>query len=383
MSCSYSLVRVTLWGLSVVIAGLAQADRDLRQNYLDSRWAGRGNTGVASVSDASALFYNPSGLAFNRFVRLSMLNPSLSANQNVLTTAETLQDVKDSNESISEKFSPFLGKPMDLRVNVFPSISMPFFSAGVYSSALTAVEYRNPVDPRLDFAYRNDFGLVGGGAIQPIKNLAVGMSLRYVKRSSVEDTISGGLLLGSLEDLATNLQRSGEAFALNVGTQYRMLLSDWQYLSFGLAVEDFGQTQYRNRTGSKPAPRSQGQMINLGLNYGLETALVDFQVMGDYRGFNNDQITKSKKVFMGAELSILKFDLRGGIAQGYWTAGVSMRLLPFLDFDLSSYGEELGYSAGQKENRVWVFALRSGLEINTKSNKPSARRQKFSLDDIK
>lgn len=373
----YALILV--WG-QIFWSSYASA-ANLSPDFRDTRWLGRGNTGVAAITDSTAIFYNPAGLAFNKSVQLSIVNPSFAANKNTVNSYATLQDATQSDDALSDRFSPFLSKPMHLGLNVFPSIAFPHVAFGLYDNFALEAEYNNPVDPRLNFNYINDWGLAAGGGVRILKNLSFGLSMRYVRREAMDATLSGGLLLSSLADLKDTLRRSGEGWALNTGLQYRLPIKESQYLSFGLSVENLGQTTFRNRAGTTADPEKQDQSLNVGFAHGFESAVLDTQLLLDFRGIDQP-ITISKKIFTGAEVSLLKMDWRAGLYQGYWTAGVSLRLLPFIDLDFSSYGEELYNTVGQKENRVYLVSIRSGLAISTEA-KAGRRRQKFSLDDIK
>ena len=58
----YSLIRFLKLMFFLTLSGLTLAGTYKRDDYRDMRWLARGNTGVASVNDATAIFYNPANL---------------------------------------------------------------------------------------------------------------------------------------------------------------------------------------------------------------------------------------------------------------------------------------------------------------------------------
>jgi hypothetical protein len=83
-------------------------------------------------------------------------------------------------------------------------------------------------------------------------------------------------------------------------------------------------------------------------------------------GFDVDQpfdnnVTFFKKIYTGVEANLTPvFSIRGGLAQGYPTFGLGMRLY-LIRADYAFYGEELGKYAGQLVS--WNHAIRFQLGI--------------------
>lgn len=367
------------WGLRgaicLAIPSFAFSNYD---NYRDIRWLGRGNTGIALVNDGSAAFYNPGGIGAIRNYSFTLANPVLAGNQNFVSSFQNLSTLTSGSSSLTSKFSPFLGKPLGLQASAYPNIAVPGFVGGFWDYFDTQLEYRNPVNPQLEVSARNDYGLILGAGKGFNDRLFVGASVRYVRRKVVDTVISGSTLLTASASYLTNLLRNGEGWGFNVGAQYRLPLSASQTFSLGLTVEDLGRTRFVDQKGGA-FPDIQDQKINAGMAYSFRSPVLDGSLLVDVKSLTNSEISTTKKLFTGAEVSLLRMDIRGGFFQGYWTAGLSLRLLPFLDLDFATYAEELDTAAGMRQNRMWLIGMNMGLELQ----KTAKRRQRFDLSGIK
>lgn len=347
-------------------------------NFRDIRWLGRGNTGVAVINDGTSAFYNPGGIGAIENFSFTLANPAVAGNQNFVSSFSELATLSSGSGSITDKFEPFLGKPLGLQAGTFPNIALPGFVAGFWDYFDTQLEYRNPVNPQLQVQSRNDYGIVIGGGKSIKDKIFVGASLRYVRRRVMDTTISGSTLLTASPSYLTSLFGNGEGWGLNVGVQLRQPVNKSQVFSLGLAVEDLGRTRFINRQGGL-APQVQDQKVNVGSAYSFKGSFLDAMVLLDIKRISDPDISYTKRIHMGIEVSLLRTDLRAGFFHGYWTAGASLRLLPIMDIDFATYAEELDTAAGMRQNRMWLVGINMGLELK----KTQKRRQRFDLSTIK
>jgi hypothetical protein len=344
--------------------------------YRDVRWLGRADTGVALISDGSAAFYNPGGLGRNEAFRFSLLNPMLGANRNIYDSAMAF--MSSSPQSISEYLDPFMGVPLAAQANYFPHIQMPNFMVGYFIANSQSMKLTNPVSPSLNIDYRYDRGVILGGGVDIQKKLFLGASLRYHKRSMIKDVLGGATITNaSLESLLENLTL-GEGWGLNLGAQFRHEISETQALNFGVAVQDLGRTTFRSQVLETGAPLTQATYTSVGVAYTGQVPGLSYAVLVDVNNLGQYDESYSKKVQLGAEVAIPGFTFRGGMHQGYWTAGLSTSVLPFLSIDLATYGEELGVAGGQDDNRYYMLGLNIGLDLEHKKR----RKQKYTLDHL-
>ncbi len=353
-----------------------------RDAYRDIRWLGRGNAGLAVIQDGTSVFYNPGGIARNEKFNISILNPYIGANQNAATSYLQFTTLTGGGgETLSERFEPFLGKPLALQGGVFPYVATPNFVGGVYDSLDFSLQFRDPVYPRLEIQARNDYGIVTGyGQSLFNKKLTLGASIRLIRRKIIQENLTAGTLLANSSTLLTTSIRNGDGYGLNLGAQFQHDIGTKHFLALGAAIEDFGFTRFRN-SGAKPLPGRQYQTAGVGGAYGFRSPVVDTTIMLDIKNFMVDTGSFTKKLFMGVEVDLPLADLRAGYYQGYWTAGFSLSVLPLIDLDVTSYAEELDYGSGQRTNRFWMLGIRTGLELKGGA-KGKKKKQKYTLDNI-
>lgn len=87
--------------------------------------------------------------------------------------------------------------------------------------------------------------------------------------------------------------------------------------------------------------------------------------MLDFRDLMHPEYTFNKSLHAGLEFDYspsgwFKTQLRGGINQMYYTAGVTL-LLGIVNIDAVTYGEEVGTKSTKLENRV--YAAKVGMNF--------------------
>jgi hypothetical protein len=367
---------VTWGGLCLPCVLLAQ--NFTRDSYRDVRFLGRGGAGIADVRGGAAAFYNPAGLATSQNFSFVPLEASLGFNKNIYTSFAEISTLTSSGETLSEKFSPLLGKPLALQGSFFPHLSARGLMLGFYDYMDVNIEYRDPVFPRLDLAARNDWGLVAGFGIPLAPNFHIGASIRYMRRRNIEEVLNMASVFNLTGSYLLEIMEKGEAWGLNVGALFRQDLNSRLWLSAGFAVEDVGYTQFKNANRG-PLPNRQAQKMNTGFAAGLKIPAGEAKLLFDIKELNDLEKSYTKKIYTGGELLLPLLTLRGGFYQGYWTTGISTYVLPGLELDLVTYGEELDSAAGLREARYWMLGLRTSLDMKKKS---SGRKQRFTLDHL-
>jgi hypothetical protein len=132
--------------------------------------------------------------------------------------------------------------------------------------------------------------------------------------------------------------------------------------SVGLTINNIGATKFPTHFGSdKNVISDQFRLkrsVGMGSKFELPSGwhfskwIFAFDVNG--LGLNG---TLFKKVHLGTEAWLFNFfGLRGGINQGYFTFGLTLNV-PIMQIEFFTYGEEIGESAGSKEDR------RLGLQL--------------------
>jgi hypothetical protein len=370
-------------GRSFVILGLGLAALPASaaytaENYRDVRWLGRGNAGVAVAAGGASAFYNPAGLADTQDVSFNLLDFSLGTNNHAINSVQEISTLTSSGTTLGEKFQPLLGKPMALQGSFFPHIQVPGFLLGYYNYLSVDVEYRNPVYPELGLDARRDWGIVLGAATHWRKKVFFGASLRYVKRTTLDEKLTAASIFDLDASYLRTLMITGDAWAINAGVKVKESIGANGWAALGLAVEDLGQTRFKNNDLDALAPEPQNMKINVGTAYGMKAGgSAEVALLFDIRRVNERNESYSKKLYMGTEAGIGWIMARAGLYQGYWTLGLTTDIGIGM-LDVATYGEELGAAAGQRGSRVYVAGLRMGLDgVFGKRSKPRKKQQQI------
>ncbi len=137
-------------------------------------------------------------------------------------------------------------------------------------------------------------------------------------------------------------------------------------LTFGLTVHNvlggsFSKSKLVNKEATE-TPTKMYRVIDVGSQYVL-TELGDLTIrsMIDFRDMLHPEVTFNKSFHAGVEFDYspsgwFKTQLRGGVNQMYYTAGVTL-LLGVLNIDAVTYGEEVGTPSNKLENRVYAAKI--------------------------
>lgn len=330
--------------------------------YSGVRQAGMGGAYVGVVNDEGAILQNPAALGKIRDVTFNLLNPQVQGSFtatdsfNINNYASALDP-----QSILDALNKVKGTPYSVRGNVFPSIIMPNFGAGVYGN----VRYDALVDSagtnfQLDYA-RDIAGAIGyslrffGGVFK------LGFNGRVVDRTEISQTLaanSTGLTLDSLKRSGMGLG-SDIGMILTIPTAWLPSIAavahDVGGTSFGLGSGMFGATTYRpaDVKTKVDVALSLFPIVSKRSRLTLTVEARDVVTIGE----ESDAL---KRFRLGTELNVADFFfLRAGVHQRYWTAGIEFAT-PYFQLQGASYGEEVGTSSATIEDRRWVgsFAIR-------------------------
>jgi len=327
--------------------------------YSGVRQAGMGGAYVGVVNDEGAILQNPAALGKIRDVTFNLVNPQVqgsfkatdSFNINNYASAVDPQSILDALNKVK-------GTPYSVRGNIFPSIIMPNFGAGVYANTrYDAIVDSTGTDFKFDYV-SDVAGAIGyslrffGGVVK------LGFNGRVVDRTEISQTLpanSTGLSLASLK-------RSGMGLGSDIGMIVTMptawlpsiaaVVHDVGGTSFGLGNGMFGSTTYR--------PADVKTKVNVAISafpivskrsrLTLTVEARDVVTLGE----ESDAL---KRYRLGTELNVADFFfLRAGVHQRYWTAGIEFAT-PYFQLQGASYGEEVGTSSGNIEDRRWVGAF--------------------------
>jgi hypothetical protein len=204
------------------------------------------------------------------------------------------------------------------------------------------------------------------------------VAVKYISRTEINQNVGGDSLLQASADIMNNIVRKGQGWGVNTGAMARLPVTAAATVGLGVAMEDAGYTKFRSNADPLHKLDRQDMIINTGTSFEYDSKFFASKLLWDMRQINDNKLNVTKKIFLGSEISLLKTDLRGGFYQGYWTAGITIRIIPLLAFTATSYGEELDSSAGGRENRVYLVGI--SLGGSAQGFGKNGKKQKLSLD---
>lgn len=327
--------------------------------YNGARQLGMGGATIAVVNDETALITNPAALGKLRSKFVTVVDPELH------TGEHTAQIIKEKDYNLMKTFDPQdllevlranPDKPYHLKLNLFPSIVLPNFGFGVLANYNYDAEVLSASN-EFHLRYRNDISVLLGYNFRFFDGrVKLGFNLRYTNRAEMDDLFpdsSSGLDF-------KNLVNEGTAVGSDIGL---ILTAPWQYLpTLAAVVRDVGDTSYTLGSGmlysGRPLPEKTKQTIDVGASISpILGKNSRWQLAAEFRDIttdDDDEVAK-RRLHYGMELNFYdKLFMRGGLNQGYWTAGFEIAS-QVLQFQVATYGEEIGTKDATREDRRYVF----------------------------
>jgi hypothetical protein len=349
--------------LSLLILGLSLpvTARERMEFFNGARSLGMGGAQVAVVNDETALIANPAALGRLKDYFLTVVDPEVSINGNTERVVGTdVMGFLDPQEVLTE----LNGRPADLRFHqsaqVFPSFVLRNFGIGLYNRYQTDA-FVDSTSSQYNFRHRNDLAVVMGFNI-PIweGRIKLGVTGRGVNRTEVDRT---DLPTNSTGLAISNLATSGFGVGADVGL---MFTAPVRWLPTLAAVyRDVGNTSYSYSDGlfldTATDPETTPGTLDVGFSvqpifgknnrFLLSAELRDVMVKLEDKD-TEDELTR--RLHYGFEVNFKDiFFLRGGMNQGYYTAGLELAVMNY-QLQFATYGEEVGTRDNEKEDRRYV-----------------------------
>ena len=353
-------LRYILFWLVLLLPGMAQADAVNNEWYSSLRALSMGNIGVASSDGTSeAMFYNPAALARIKRTVVEYFNLQMEFGKDIFGISENQKNYGKNTDlsSILPQLEKHPGSVSYLGASSFPNFHAENLEFGVlgkiekwsyYDGQTLTYHSRVVIMPTLGMS----LGLFGN-------RIKLGVAGRAIQLTENDKAVT------TLKNIGYNLDaQEGFGFGVDAGV---LLSLPWAMLpSLGAVARNIGGTRFISAapwgiaTGTVIRPAPLRMTIDGGFalfpKLGRTTVLT---IAIDYRDILN-RLGESKKRWpnVGGELAVYKtLFLRGGVSQGYWTAGIGLGAKNGT-LDLGTYGEELTNHFQGKENRR--FALKFG-----------------------
>jgi len=362
--CRRNGVKVLLMALSLALPFTARAGETREQQLIlgdntdrifiqGIRPLGMGGAGVAVADDDNALFYNPAGLG--RITRWQFTFPYFLLGTDTRSFDQALFWAKHYNEfsqfpDVSpETASALSNTRLRFRTEGAMKYVGPNFGFGVWLNTEPQLSTRAILVPEATWDIK--VGLVEnlsfgwGWDIPSFGFLSAGVGFKAVQRGFTRET-RNMLELADLGDLNIG-QEWGAGFDLGI------LYQPTSELSFAVVAADLytriiEEVQPPNlKVGFAYRP----WWLNFeDLNTTLAVDVVELNWQGDNEFKNtpnNAAQINLAKLRVGLEFWLAQFvALRGGISQGYPTAGFGLTT-PFINLEWAYFGRELGTYPGQ------------------------------------
>ncbi|MGL1903821.1 MAG: hypothetical protein OCC49_16915 [Fibrobacterales bacterium] len=162
-------------------------------------------------------------------------------------------------------------------------------------------------------------------------------------------------------------------YAIDIGAMYQFKRT----IRFGLAIQDIYFSEFNEESvtpdvtlGVVWSPRKLQKNTAYARKINLACDLEDvINADRSYKplskiniGAEIEQVLVAiPSVTLGSNWRALKGRLAGGFKGGYWTAGIGLEVLRFVDIQAASWADEAGYFTGQKEDRKYAVEFSVGF----------------------
>jgi hypothetical protein len=312
--------------------------------YNNTRSLGMGGAGVSVSSDETALFRNPANLGSVRDFYGTALDPEAEATTNFSSDAfSSITGNSFDIASIQKILDTHREKYYHARFQVTPSLVRRNFGFGLI--------YRNQMHAETDLAgaqmntfFQSDIGAVLGLNYRLFDGIMkVGVNAKAINRIEVNLPT---LNTAGPFDLAT-IGSEGLGISYDAGL---MLQAPVKLLpSLGVVIHDIGDTKFDTKNGLRLTTTTRPQTVKQSVDIGISIFPIHSNHFRSVWTIEYSDATNSrtddnakKRAHFGFETNfrdILFF--RGGINQGYWTAGFEVAS-ERISWQIASYGEEIG-----------------------------------------
>jgi hypothetical protein len=350
--------------LILILLFMSQATwaADLGDGWTSVRALGMGNAYSAVVQDGDSLFYNPAGLARVSGFHWTLMDPHVG-----LDGAEAIENVKkikdaQGSANLSDAISGLYGKRTWVGGGGKTALVMPYFGFAGFANGEAGVYVQNPANTQLNLNYYFDYGVAVGAAVDFIPGIfKVGMTAKRINRTGTTLPI-GAATIATLDSsqIESQLKSRGTGYGLDLGSV--LTIPGPVSPAFSIVYKNLGYTAFTHDEGAGAPPRIPPVLV-VGGALQVDIPLITITPAFDISFADRPDIQLGNKIHLGLEVALPLISLRGGINQGYYTAGVGLDL-GLIRADVATYGVELGEYPGQQEDRRYVaqFTLELGFD---------------------
>ncbi|MDT8272802.1 MAG: hypothetical protein RRA35_06385 [Desulfomonilia bacterium] len=327
--------------------------------YKGIRPMGMGGAFTALSNDATALFYNPAGLAAIKERRTMLFPLEVGLGRDAYDFYDEALDVDfDSTLETTEFLRNYAGDYAHASFALFPNHARPNFAFGLIAAGRSNLQVRDRLYPRLITDMVADAGVCAGYARSILGDrISLGGSLKYLFRQSLnEEYTVVDITTDDFEDRLEDDVQEGSGILLDLGLIYKVHTGRINATDVTLQVGMSANNLIGNKLGD-----AQDLHNNVSIGFAALTSSVAVTVdyvdlLNQFEG-NDDFATRLR---FGVEYALPKYaTLRTGFYQGYLTMGLTLKA-SIVQLDLLTYAEEVGAYSGQRSDRRYVLGLSFG-----------------------
>ncbi len=343
--------------LPLFFISMAQADSLFTPN-LNARGRAMGGTSISYAKGVDALFYNAAALARVEGYSLKIADANVGVSKN----SQRLLDQRFSNGDplTPASLQSLYGETYFAEASAQSGMVFPNFGFGAYSSNYTSEVFNNPVFPTFNVDFLSEYGYLVAGALSIGENASFGFTGRHMKRWSGQQDILVTDLIGTTDRqlIESRFQDKGSGNAIDLSFFSTL---PQQNINFALVWKDVGNTAFTADTGV--GPERQEDNLSFGISKISKFSFIEMTYAFEYDHIRQLNENISKKLHLGAEMSLGLIDLRVGLSQGNLTYGAGLDLWLF-NFEAAAYTEETGTAIGQNRSDRYQASVSITLDFD-------------------
>lgn len=370
-------------GVETFAASKTVFSREYPRVMSSVRAMGMGNAFFGVSDDKYAAFYNPAGLGMSKSSwSVDIVPLQMGVNDNLFNNSQSIANLflrggNFDQQAITNILNGMLGQYNNVTpINFFPAFTMKkgrsAFSVGIFANASAKILTYNRVLPEAALKVQGDAGVTVTYAHTFLKDesLHFGVSLMGLYRMGYEGSYvaTDFASINFNNELNKLINSQGWGILASVGLMYEMpWLRKELNPRVGISFNDFGYTNFASSL-DKITPT-----LNLSLAISPKWEFISSNIvldLNDILVMNGSDKDFGKRVNFGVEVGFWnRLFIRGGVHQGYLTAGAGVDLWA-LRFNYAYYTEEMGAYAGQFKDTRHAIEVVIGWNQLKKQRKP-------------
>lgn len=318
-----------------------------------------GDAYTSIADDEYTLYYNPAILARNKGLSFWAINPSITAS-NPLDKEDRFGETGDTTSEFTDNFFNF---PLHVGVNGAPGFKLGGFGLTAVLNHQTNFTLQNQFTPMLDIDHHYDRGFIAGYAAPLTKDLALGVSVKYIQRESVFGTynlvsprVLDAIAAEEFEDVLDAFGRTnGSGWGVDLGLDYVKVKKN-QMFTAGFALIDAYTLLHTDSNEEDREVQTQPLKANFGASYTIKGKILGFKVSSDIRNLEDSEMSFKKRFKLGTELILSPaLSALAGVNSGQYSYGIKLNL-GILQTYAGFYGVDIGEEVGQQtSNRAVLY----------------------------